>query len=203
MPKPKAPASEERILHLEMEAARTLVAQLNEAGLSDDSQLLADTIEGETNIETAIGKVVESIILEDNVALEGISRAETFLKDRKSRVEDRIERKKAMILTAMQIAELKTVKTPLATITKKLTAAKVIVTDESLIPTEFFKTPEPVLDKKLLNDRVKARALLIDEAMQVKDDADRKTKLAMIEATSPPIPGAELSNGSATIQLRS
>ena len=99
----------------------------------------------------------------------------TKLSERKQRLKTRVDHVRVSILSAMEVAELKTKKTPLATVSRRNTAPKLIVADEALIPSDYWKPQPPALDKKLLIDRLKAE--------------DR-------------VPGAELSNGGETLSIR-
>ena len=65
-----------------------------------------------------------------------------------------VARIRALIEQAMLIAELPTAKRPTATVTVKRTPPKPIIADESLIPSRFYKTPAPVLDKTAINNAV-------------------------------------------------
>ena len=109
--------------------------------------------------------------------LAGITSKAEDLAARKKRIEDRIGRKRAMIEQAMVIGELPKMELATCTLSTRKTAPKLIVEDEALIPSKFWKTPDPVLDKKALNDALRA------------DGAE-------------PIPGASLSNGGISLNKR-
>lgn len=157
------------------QAARALLADL----ASDDEDLNHDAVEGETNFFETVQRALDRIA-EDEALVEGCKVVMERIANRKRAAEARIERMKGAIDQAWQIAEIQTHRFPTCTISRKAIPPKLIITDESAIPTRFWKTPDPVLDKKALLDAVKARG--------EGDD---------------PIPGASLSNGGVTIQFRS
>lgn len=146
---------------------------LIEALQSEDEQLNADMIEGETDffeaVERALNEIQECEILQAGVA-DMVKR----LTDRASRAKSRADRLRGLIDQAFQMAELKSHVFPCATITTKRIPPKLIVTDEASIPAEFFIPQPPKLDKKALTEAAKIR----------------------------PVPGAQISNGGTTIQIR-
>jgi len=162
----------------ELAAAEALKEQLRSIlGEGEvDTVTLSDTIEGETDFYGAVDAVIEQIA-HDTARVEGIAKFETTLAGRKHRLETRIDSLRAMLVNALDIIEQKKLERPLATVTLKNVPPKLKIVDEAQIPAQFFETPEPRLNRKALGD-----------ALKVKDHE--------------PIPGAELDNGSVTIQLR-
>lgn len=159
----------DELLH-QAEAARTLVAEL----ASDDDNLLHDMVEGETGLFEAVERALDEIT-QCEVVVKGCADMVAKLGERSSSAKARIERLRSLIDQAFQIAEIKSHKFPTATITQKATPPKVVVSDESQIPSRFFKVPPPKLDNSAV-------------LLALKDGED--------------IPGASLSNGGTTIQIR-
>ena len=98
-----------------------------------------------------------------------------------------------------------------ATITMKTTAPKLMIVSEPEIPSQFWKSPDPELSKSDLTTALKdrettlsAKLAEINAAIEAgvidADQAEEQRK--RIHAAFPPIPGAELSNGGATVQIR-
>jgi hypothetical protein len=202
--KPFAVPDEIRLAR-EIEASKFLLEQLRGEGgetVLEDSQLLADTLEGETSLFELVEAVVSSIYLEDEVALAGLKKASEFISNRKLAAENRIERKRTLIFTALQLAELDQMKTALKTVSIKKVAPKLQVIEESLIPTMWWQPSDPTLDKKKLSDYLKARAEALELAAQIEDAAERKAAIEKIELEFLEVPGAELSNGSLTVSFR-
>lgn len=151
-------------------AARALVEEL--AG--DDAELAHDLVEGETDFFEAVERALSEID-ECDIMAEGLSAHIKKLNDRLLRVKKRAENVRGMIDQAFQMAEVHSHKLSTATITTKSIPPKLIISDESEVPSRFFEPQPPKLDKKSLADAVKG-----GEA----------------------VPGASMSNGGTTIQIR-
>ena len=119
-----------------------------------DAETLVDTLDGETELVEALCIVGEAII-EDGILIDGLSLAIKKLTERKSRFENSVETKRNIILQSMDIAAIPQIKGPLFTMSKKLSKGKNVIVDESKIPSQFWKTVDPVLDKKKINDSIK------------------------------------------------
>jgi hypothetical protein len=156
-------------LHAAKELRQSLIAAFGE-----DAELIRDTIEGETNLREAIAGVADSI-REDETLTSGLEAMIDKLAERKQRIESRIATKRAIVLQAMSIGEIKTLELPDVTLTVKAIPRAVEIIDEAQIPAEFWKAREPTLDRKGIAAAIKeGRA----------------------------IPGATLDNGGVTLQLR-
>jgi hypothetical protein len=156
----------------EMTKTRDLLDQLSDYDWDADDILNA--IQSETNLEEAIESVVDEI---DNLTMLSKAAAERAaeMSARSKRLSEKASTLKTIVLQAMEIADQKKLTLPTCTISKKKLAPKVIILEESDIPADYFKIPDPKVDTK---------ALL----------ADLKNGEA--------IPGATLSNGGLTIQIR-
>lgn len=152
-------------------AAKALIEELN---TGDDESLTHDLVEGETNffeaVDSALGEMTDCEIIKQGCEAE-IAR----IKKRLDRAKARIEKLKGMIDQGFHLAEIQSHQFATATISKKKVPPKLIVSDEAQIPAKFFKTPDPVLDKKALFDAIKG---------------------------GESVPGASQSNGGSTIQIR-
>lgn len=160
-------------LKKEAEAAAVLRDQLSDIAAGDED-FITDSIEGETSLFEKLNAVAARIVTDKSLSA-AIGATIEKLEARRERIENRIELSYALVASAMDIAGLTKHEAPACTMSIRPTPRKVIVTEESEIPSRFYKTPAPTLDK---------RALL--EAL--KDDEI--------------IPGATLSNGGKTIQLK-
>lgn len=137
-------------LRRQAEAAKALIASLQD----DDPDLVHDMAEGSTDIMEAIDMALAEMDECDAITA-GCSAQIAVYQDRSSKFAARKQRIRALIEQAMLIADLPTAKRPTATVTVKRTPPKPIISDESLIPARFFKTPAPVLDKTAINAAVK------------------------------------------------
>lgn len=160
-------------LRQQVEAARALVAELYPI-LENDDELRRDTIEGETDLLDALRHAVARIV-EIDALRTGIQATIKVLKDRLGRYDGQEECLRTAMLSAMEIGGLRRLETALGTISVKTVPPSVVVTEEADIPPEFWKRGDPKLDKRALLEALK---------------------------DGTPIPGATLSNGGATIQLR-
>lgn len=164
-------------LDREIRATMELKKSLEDA-FANDPELMADMIEGETDLEGAIISVMESVD-EDQLLVDGLAVRIPELTARKTRIEKRIETKKVAMLQAFVIAERATaIEAPLFTLNTRKVPPKVIITDEPKVPSKYWKPKDPTLDK------VKLKAALND-----------LPKGETIE-------GAMLDNGGVTLQIR-
>lgn len=167
----------ERAVHIQMEAAKKLMDSLKEQGLDGDAELIADSIEGETNfleaIEAALAEIDEREILKFGLR----EKIKTF-GTREKQQDDAIDRIRALIEQAMMATDQTSLKLTTATISLRKVAPGLVITNEADIPARFWveqPRPAPKLDKKAL-----AEALKAGEAIE----------------------GAALDNGSLTLSVR-
>lgn len=140
------------------EAAKRLVASLRLQGVDDDEELVADTIEGQTSLQEAIEAALAEID-ECEVHIIGLKAKEAEFNTRRSRLEDRVERIRAIIEQAMLTSEQMAFRLSSATVTLNKKQPALVVTNEADIPTRFWieqERPAPKLDKKALADALRA-----------------------------------------------
>ena len=189
---PKKKDYTEADLRRQAMAAKHLLGDLQGDGEEIEGNLRHDTIEGETNffetVEIALQRILDYAVVSD-----GCAAAIERLQKRKERAEKSAERMRGAIDQAFQIAELETGHDfGIATVSPKKIPPKLLVIEESEIPSRFFKEPEPPapkLDRKALLDALKERQKALESSADGKD-------------VPPAIPGAELSNGGQTVQIR-
>jgi hypothetical protein len=152
------------------------MSDLRSQGVDHDQELVADTIEGETNLTEAIESALAEID-EEEAHIIGLKAKEDAFAERRRKKEAKVDRIKALIEQAMMVSEQFSMKLPTATLTLAERKPGLIITNEADIPTRFWieqERPAPKLDKKAL------RAALDEE----------------------PIPGATLDNGSRSLSVR-
>lgn len=167
----------ERSLMIQTEAAKKLLSSLREQGADDDADLVADSLEGETNLIEALDAALSEID-ECEILIVGLDEKIKTFDARRKLVKDRAERIRALIEQAMIVTDQKTLKTVTATLILSERGPQILVTSEADIPTRFWieqERPAPKLDKKAL-----AEALKANEA----------------------VPGASLDNGSISLTVR-
>lgn len=175
--KDRKAAPAERMVLIQMEAARTLIRNLREQGLDDDAELIADTIEGETGFVEAIDAALAEID-ECEIIIVGLKAKEEAFAERRRREETKADRIRALVEQAMLTTEQMSLKLPGATLSLSQRAPGLIVTNEADIPTKFWieqERPAPKLDRKALTTALRAK-----------------------EA----IPGAGLDNGTISLSVR-
>ena len=142
-------------LYRETQAAKTLRAQLADILTGDDDDVMADMVEGETNLHEAIGNAIE-LLAGDSAALVGIDDLIEKLKKRRDRFALRIDHTRTALSVALEQAGRKSFEHPVATLTLKAVAPCVNVTDEAAIPSRFWKSPPPKLDKVIREKATKS-----------------------------------------------
>lgn len=152
MSKPILP---ERKIEREAEAARDLMQVIAES-VTDDPDLAADMIEGETQLIEALESAVHAI-RECDVIKDGCAAEIERLTARKRRAEGREKTLRAAIERAMVMVNLDTIALPTKTLTIAHRKGVAVITDEAAIPAEFWTPQPPKLDKKALNDAVANR----------------------------------------------
>lgn len=140
-----------------------------------DPVAIVDTLEGETDLNEAVLELVNEIQEREANALALKSR-EQSIRDRRTRLEKGVETLRSVILQTMDTAGLKSIKGDIATLTMRETPGKLLITDESLIPSDYWEAQDPKLNRKSL--------------VAALDDGSS-------------IPGAEISNGGISLTIRS
>lgn len=162
-----------RELQIESDVAKTLLANIRDV-IGDDEQAAADAIEGETSFNEAVLRAVDR--LSDIEAMtRALKESEEQHAARRKRLETQADCIRAAIIAAMGQAGLKKIEVPLATLSLKTVPPKALVINEAEIPSEFWKRQDPKLDTRAVLAALK----------------DGHT-----------VPGATLSNGSETVQIR-
>ena len=157
----------------EIDAARILREQI--ASLCDgDESFIRDAIEGETNLHEIMAALVADDAA-DAAQIAGVEKFEAALALRKKRLSDRVKVRRALIASGLDIACLARLETPCGTVTIKKVPASVHIIEESEIPSSFWKTSDPKLDTRSI--------------------------LAALKGGTA-VPGASLTNGGQTIQIR-
>lgn len=161
-------------LRLQTDAATALLLNIKDV-VGEDEEIWLTCVEGETDLLGAIGAAVDRMDTL-NILMGVLEERMIEMKKRKERFEAQCERIRAAVLVAMGHANLRKIEIPQATLSIRAVPPKAEIVDESMIPSRFWKTPDPKLDKKSVLDALKAKEN---------------------------VPGAVLSNGGETISIRS
>lgn len=145
--------------------------------LREDETALADTLDGVSNLDEAVTAVVRSLD-DDEAMIAGIAVRVEELSERAGRYKHRVAKKREMIAAAMEAANLRKVVKPDFTLSLTPVKPKVIITDETAIPSPFLVWPEPPPPRP-----------------------DKRLIAAALDCGTP-VAGACLSNGGVGITLR-
>jgi hypothetical protein len=139
-----------------------------------DEDTLRDTLEGMTNLTEMLAEVLRSA-LEDQAFGAALRARIGDMQARLSRLEERARKKRELVTSVMERADLKKLTEPDFTVSPRPARAPLVVTDEDIVPEAFWK-PQPA---KL----------------------DRQGLIAALGAGSD-VPGALLGNPTMTISVR-
>lgn len=140
-------------LYDETQAAKTLLAQMADI-IGDDEDAKRDLVEGETSLREVIAQAVQKIG-EDGAAIDGLHQYIKELKGRSERIEQRVENMRTAVAVALDLAQEKKIETPFGTVTLRSTPRSAVITEESEIPSQFWKPQPPKLDKSALTKALK------------------------------------------------
>lgn len=141
--------------------------------LRDDEELRLDTIEAETEANELFSSLLAVIIDADMKAV-GLATYEKKFKERRQRLEHKVEKLRELVFKIMQFAEIHKIELPEATLSIRDGAQQVVITDESKIPDDLCKI----------------------------ERSPKKTEIKEALKSGKEIPGAELSNGAPSLAVR-
>jgi hypothetical protein len=122
--------------------------------LNEDEDLKADMLEGATDFRETMDKLLRKT--QDSIYLaKACQDAERDIHDRRKRFEKRVEFGRALMLSLMQVADVRKLEFPTATLSVMQTAPQVMIVSEELIPDEFMrikKEPNKTLIKQALEN---------------------------------------------------
>lgn len=119
--------------------------------LKDDEVALNDTLEGITHLHEAIEWTVQRIA-EDEEMVEGIKARQKVLNERLGRIEHREETRRNLILETLQKIGQKRIDHPEFTITRQSSPRRVVITDESKLSHNLWRTQPSLPDKKTIKE---------------------------------------------------
>jgi hypothetical protein len=120
-----------------------------------DEETLADTIEGASDLPVLLTAVLRSR-LEDLSLAEALRRRLDMMRGRLERLEGRAEQKRVLVSTALQEAGIRKLVAAEFTAYLRPSPTKLIVTDETLVPAEFWVAQQPRLDRQQLLSAVRS-----------------------------------------------
>lgn len=141
--------------------------------LADDPDLLADTVEGETNLHRVVEKLVTAV-RENDMQAEAIAARIGSLRERQTRATTRMNFYRSLIHRLLTATGQTTVATTEGKVSVVNAPERVIITDETAIPKEY---------------------------QRIKTEPD-KAEIKKALSAGKHISGATLSNGGTTIMIR-
>jgi hypothetical protein len=139
-----------------------------------DEDALRDTLEGLSSLPEALAAVLRSY-LDDLTLAAALGMRIGDMQERLSRIELRADKKRELVTSVMERADIKKLAEPDFTASLRMVPPSVVVTDEGQIPIDYWKPQPPKLDRHGISAALKSGAL---------------------------IPGATLSNAEMTISVR-
>lgn len=112
-----------------------------------DEETLADTLEGLSDLPEMLGAVIRSHLDDQAFALALRGRIED-MQSRLKRLEYRAERKRELVRSVMEQADLKKLVESDFTVSLRSSRPPLVVTNEESIPGDFWKVLPPKLDRQ-------------------------------------------------------
>jgi hypothetical protein len=112
-----------------------------------DEDTLRDTLEGMTNLTEMLAEVLRSA-LEDQAFGAALRARIGDMQARLSRLEERARKKRELVTSVMERADLKKLTEPDFTVSLRPARAPLVVTDEEVIPEAFWKPQPAKLDRQ-------------------------------------------------------
>lgn len=143
--------------------------------LAEDDPFLIDTVQGESDLEAALAKVMREAKQIEAMAA-GIDDILDTAKARQTRMRDTVERLRGIVAWAMDDIGLKKIIAPDMTLSVRPGKAKLVIDDEPRLPPELTK-------------------------VEMKVKPDRDAIVAAFDAGQP-VPGCRMANGSTVLTVR-
>ncbi len=124
-----------------------LRARLEEEFPDADEETLVDTLEGLSNLPDMLAEVLRSQ-LDDQALVAALKARIGDMQARAGRIEERARKKRELVTSVMERADLKKLMEPDLTVSLRPSRAPLVVTDEEVIPEAFWKPQPPKLDRQ-------------------------------------------------------
>ena len=126
-----------------------LRSRLVEAFPDADEESLADTLEGLSNLPDMLAEVCRSM-LDDQAMVSALRGRIGDMQERCGRIEARARKKRDLVCSVMERADLKKVTEPDLTLSLRPARPPLSVVDEAAVPEAFWKPQPPKLDRQAL-----------------------------------------------------
>ncbi len=125
---------------------RYLRERLEAAFPDADEETLMDTLEGMTSLTDSLAELLRSSQEDQSLALALRSRM-SDMQERCTRFEERARKKRELVCTVMEEAELKKLTEPDFTVSLRPARAPLMIIDEEAIPGDYWKPQPAKLDR--------------------------------------------------------
>ena len=112
-----------------------------------DEETLRDTLEGITNLTDMLAEVLRSQ-LDDQALVAALKARIGDMQARAGRIEERARKKRELVTSVMERADLKKLMEPDFTVSLRPTRPPMAVVDEEAVPKEFWRPQAPKLDRQ-------------------------------------------------------
>ncbi len=112
-----------------------------------DEETLCDTLEGLTNLTDMLAEVLRSA-LEDQAFVTALRSRIGDMQARLSRIEERARKKRDLVCSVMERADVRKLMEPDLTVSLRPSRAPLVVTDEEAIPGDYWKAQPAKLDRQ-------------------------------------------------------
>jgi hypothetical protein len=134
-------------LTVELQMHQHLREQLQAEFPEADDETLRDTVEGLSRLPDVLAAILRSH-LDDVAMIYALRERIGDMQERMARIEARSDRKRAVVATLMERADIKKLTEPDFTASLRPTPAPLMVIDEAKIPGEFWKPQPAKLDRR-------------------------------------------------------
>ena len=184
-------------LHHRAQIIKEAINQLKEICGEEDSELLADMVEGETSIDRFAEISIEQIE-NDAGMIEALKLRIADMTARKQRFEQRQKSTRQLVAWLMSEAGMKKLELPVATLSLRNIQPSVKVVDEALVPSRYWVQRDPVIDLKNLRRDVLAYEKERGAIMEMPDPDERAEKLKALDF----IEGVQVGNADLSLTVR-
>jgi hypothetical protein len=123
--------------------------QLAERFPDADEDTLRDTLEGMTDLTDMLAEMIRSS-LDDKALVTALKQREADMKERRERFETRAQKKRDLVWSMMERADIKKIAVPDLTASLRASRPSVVVSEHTNIPSGFWISAEPKLDRNKL-----------------------------------------------------